>query len=477
MAIQIKQKAFVVFVLTCARRKTMFDKKKRHEASELENYQKRLIEKLENLCKVSDSYNQEAGDKGYLEADDELEDAINRLLKVKTNQVKALFAKNSEIIEYVTQMDYIKEMIDNLDTQKNSVEDVAASSEQMSHAIEEVAIYVQESLGTTNKTIAMSTQSLQTINKSFDYINKSFGEITSVQDKMHNVVEDTREIENIVNIINEVAEQTNLLSLNASIEAARAGEAGKGFAVVAQEIKKLAENTENSANYIRTMVKKLREEIGLSESVIVEAVQVFSEGKQYINEAVVSMDKMEVALQSVGEAFDGISANVEEQTATTQEISARLAEINSQTSKLYDSCMETSQGIYNLSEMTLDSRKMAVPWFKDIFGQERLQYMIAEHLLWKWKAYNVISGFAKPDENSINEPDACTLGKLINRLTQDDPSAPVVKLNESHRNVHALSKKIIRDVNNGNRSNLDSDVRELNANMKVLIGGLRDVRL
>jgi methyl-accepting chemotaxis protein len=56
-----------------------------------------------------------------------------------------------------------------------------------------------------------------------------------------------------------VAEQTNLLSLNASIEATRSGEAGRGFAVVAKEIKKLAENTKDSANFIRDMVKKLRE--------------------------------------------------------------------------------------------------------------------------------------------------------------------------------------------------------------------------
>lgn len=76
---------------------------------------------------------------------------------------------------------------------------------------------------------------------------------------MQKVVDGTKEIDTVVNIINEVAEQTNLLSLNASIEAARSGEAGRGFAVVAKEIKKLAENTKDSANFIRDMVKKLRE--------------------------------------------------------------------------------------------------------------------------------------------------------------------------------------------------------------------------
>ena len=453
----------------------MFNKKNQ-EINEQENYQKNLIERLDDLCRISDDYHQENGDKGYLEANNELEEAINRVLKVKTAQVKALFSKNSEIIEYVTQMDYIKEMVDNLDNQKSSVEDVAESSEQMSHAIEEVAIYVQDSLKTTNDTISMSTSSLQTINMSFDYINKSFDEITTVKDRMHKVVEDTKDIENIVNIINEVAEQTNLLSLNASIEAARAGEKGKGFAVVADEIKKLAENTKESANYIRTMVKKLRDEIGLSEDVIIGAVKIFSEGKNSIDEATSSMSKMEVALKSIGDSFDGISANIEEQTATTQEISARLAEINNQTSSLYDSCMQTGHGIYDFSELAEDSRNIGRPLFKDFHGNDMFIGMISEHLLWKWKVYNVVCGFIKIEEKSINEYTECTLGKLLEHLKSSNSNSPMIKLYEPHKNVHFYSKKIIRDVNNKDRSNIENDIKQLNANMAILLDGLKNAK-
>lgn len=453
----------------------MFKRKKKQEKNDDDLYVRELISRLDEICRVSDIYAAEKGDKGYLEETNELEAAINRLIRVKTAQTRALFVKNSEIIEFVTQMDYIKEMVDNLDTQKSSAEDVAASSEQMSHAIEEVAIYVQDSLLTTNETISMSNESLQTINKSFGYINESFEEITSVQKKMQNVVEDTKEIEKIVDIINEVADQTNLLSLNASIEAARAGEAGKGFAVVADEIKKLAENTGESANYIKTMVKKLRDEIGSSEDVILKAVTVFSEGKEYINMAAGSMDKMEDSLQRIGNAFDGISANIEEQTATTEEIAARLAEMNNQTTKLYDSCMETGQGIFNFSLLTEESRAMGRPWFKDFMGMDMVKPMIAEHLLWKWKVYNVVCGFTKTDENSINEYHECTLGKMIDNLIANNSDAPLVALNEPHMNVHRLSKKIIRDVNMGDRSNVNQDIEELNRNIAILQEGLQNI--
>ncbi|SEV99367.1 methyl-accepting chemotaxis protein [[Clostridium] fimetarium] len=451
----------------------MFSKKKKRKVNELENYQINLIERINVLCRVTDNYVLVKGDVGYLEGNDELEKAINKLLLIKTTQVKTLFIKNSEMIEYVTQMDYIKELVDSIDSQKRSAEDLAASSEQMSHAIEEVDIFVQESLITTTDTVSMSTESLKTINKSFDYINKSFNEITTLQDKMHNVVDDTKEIENIVNIINEVAAQTNLLALNASIEAARAGDKGKGFAVVAEEIKKLAENTKDSANYIRTMVKKLREEIDSSEHIITGAVQVFSEGKGHIDKAVVSMDKMGTALNTIENSFNGISANIEEQTATTQEFVAKISEMNNQTGKLYEICMQAGQGIYNLSLLSEESRHLGIPWFKDFHGIENIKPVIAEHLLWKWKVYNVVCGFTKADENSINEYSECTLGLYIESSRSQNPNSPLAKLYEPHKNVHILSKKIIRNINNGDRSNVEDNIRELNANMAILMEGLK----
>src|SRR5690606_24574074 len=237
--------------------------------------------------------------------------------ELKNSQIRAQFMKNIEIIEFVTQMDYVKDMVDHISVQKSSMDDVAASSEEMSASIEHISNFVQTSLNTTNETISISTSSLDTINGSFTYINQSFEEIKAVQDKMQNVVEVTKEIENVVNIINNVAGQTNLLALNASIEAARSGEAGRGFSVVAEEIKKLADNTKQSANYIKDMVTKLRGEIGVSEQTITGAVTVFSKGKEQINQAVLSMNQLEKSLGNISTVFEEISANVEEQTATT----------------------------------------------------------------------------------------------------------------------------------------------------------------
>ena len=178
-----------------------------------------MIVELERIYEINANYGL-SGD-AYLQGNNEVEIMINKILELKNSQVREQFLLNSELIEFVTQMDYVKDMVDHISIQKESVEEVAASSEEMSHAIEEVANHVQTSLTTTKEAVSISTNSLETIHESFTYINQAFEKINKVQDKMQLVVENTKEIDTVVNIINEVAERTNLLSLTQSIVAAK----------------------------------------------------------------------------------------------------------------------------------------------------------------------------------------------------------------------------------------------------------------
>jgi methyl-accepting chemotaxis protein len=291
---------------------------------------------------------------------------------------------------------------------------------------------------------------------------------------MKKVVQDTEEIDNVVNIINNVAKQTNLLGLNASIEAARSGEAGKGFAVVANEIKKLADNTKISANYIKDMVKNLRNEIGTSEKEMTEAVNVFSKGKEQMNKAMISMDRMETSLEGVGSVIENISANVEEQSIATQEVSLRLIEINNQTQHLNESCLKTGQGIYTISEMAENIRNTALPYHKDFKGMQMLKPVAAEHLLWKWKAYNAICGFVQLDDSNIPDHTTCTMGQHLAQTKKVNPNDPmVVNMFEPHKKIHEVSREIISEVNKGNRNGINHLIKELDDATGTLVKGLK----
>lgn len=439
----------------------MFFKKKLSKENDIKKIH--LIQELERLCSLNEIFQEENfKEKMYLDERGELEKSINKLLRLKNQQVRKQFLTNNNILEYITQMNYVKNMIDNIVNQKKYVEDIVSSGEQMSVATEKIAGYIQSSALKTNDAIKVSKNSLNVINNSFDYINKSFNEIILAKDKMEKVVQDTNEVDNITTMINEIAEQTNLLALNASIEAARAGEQGKGFAVVAQEIKKLSDSTKTSVGFIREKIKSLREEVYTSEKVLNEAVAVFSEGKKQINSSATSMDQMKTNLNEIGFIFENISASVEEQNALTQEMSAKINQLDAKTEDLKEHCIKTGQGIYDVSAMLEEARYLALPWYKDIHSKDSLGLNIVEHLIFRWKAYNVICGFVSLNEESIMKHNECNLGKHFESKKQNNPNdSDVLETYETHKKIHSLTRDLISEYNKGNKEKAELYLTEL----------------
>jgi methyl-accepting chemotaxis protein len=132
-------------------------------------------------------------------------------------------------------------------------------------------------------------------------------------------------------MIKSISEQTNLLALNASIEAARAGEAGRGFSVVAEEIRKLAEESDQFSETIAVIVRNLQNEV--------------SQAVEEINKMTTIVHNQSDGVNKTKEKFNGIAKSIEKTT--------RLIEILTQSSdEMKNKKEDILESIHNLSEIS-----------------------------------------------------------------------------------------------------------------------------
>ena len=167
-------------------------------------------------------------------------------------------------------------------------------------------------------------------------------EMNHLMEIMGRINETSEKISNIIGEIEDIASQTNLLSLNASIEAARAGEAGRGFAVVAEQIRKLAEQSAQSAVDTRSLIEGSLQEIERGnqaaeaaaeslEQIVTGVKEIAADSRRLSEESTAqaqAMEQAEVGVTQISEVVQSNSASAEESSATSEELSAQAYSLN-----------------------------------------------------------------------------------------------------------------------------------------------------
>lgn len=191
---------------------------------------------------------------------------------------------------------------------------------EMSAGIQQIAASVQDiseaSLRSAEYAVA-GDQSLQSAGRQMESINQS---IESLSRQVMGFVKRSQEIGSIVGVIKGIASETNMLALNATIEAARAGEQGRGFAVVADQVRKLAEQSAESAGLIADMAAGIQADADHAVMVMKASMNEVQSGTRIIGEAGQSFNDIRISIDSLAGQVQEVSGAVEEITAATEEI-------------------------------------------------------------------------------------------------------------------------------------------------------------
>ena len=223
-----------------------------------------------------------------------------------------------------------------------AAQSLAEGSTDQSAAVQELQATIANITSGVEKSSAKTEDSYQEANKYATEADQSRVEMEAMMTAMSRINETSQKIGNIISDIEDIASQTNLLSLNASIEAARAGDAGKGFAVVADQIRKLAEQSTQSAVDTRQLIESSLAEVEegnkaaqrAADSIesVVDGIKSIAETSQELSqisqEQATAMEQAEQGINQISEVVQSNSATAEETSATSEELSAQATSLN-----------------------------------------------------------------------------------------------------------------------------------------------------
>lgn len=207
----------------------------------------------------------------------------------------------------------------------NEQSGAAVTTDEQMKQMSENNMYILEQTDKTKETAKEMMEIVKANGELFDNlinnIKKSGDTTSALASTVEQLESEANKIVNITNVVTDISSRTNLLALNAAIEAARAGEHGKGFSVVAEEVRKLSEQSSESALEIKKLIENITSTIGTITKETNNQVVEIENTLEYADESKTSFTKIVESTESTYTAIEKIN----ELTANSMEITSKVA--------------------------------------------------------------------------------------------------------------------------------------------------------
>jgi len=250
-----------------------------------------------------------------------------------------------------------------VNSQKVETDQVATAMHEMSATVHEVARNAEQASVAASAADMEARDGDKVVGEAIAQIEKLASEVIRSTDAMTVLEQESDKIGKVMDVIKAVAEQTNLLALNAAIEAARAGEAGRGFAVVADEVRGLAQRTQQSTEEIEGLVAGLQNGTRQVSEIMLSSRNLTDSSVALTRKAGTSLESITNTVSNIQAMNQQIAAAAEQQSSVAEEISRSILNVRDVSEQTAAASEETAASSVELARLG-NQLQMLVSHFK-----------------------------------------------------------------------------------------------------------------